>query len=254
MTPNKALIRAGALLVGLWWATDAGAAEDPGAPAATSELAKPVEPVEPAEPTESTQIGHAATVSLRASALGYGAQVGYRARFRRGVGLGLEVEGLYDPEAVLGGYATEHNGFVNARVPVFIPAVRSSALTMAVLVAPGVRFARSVDPGYGPDQSLAVTLEPGVFAYLHATPRLTWMLGVTMPVAIQVDPITDVAELGTLVATGPVVTLGRHVNLFATVDTGGLFGSDGDAGKFLIRGTAGVRIHWGVGAADWTAY
>ena len=35
----------------------------------------------------------------------------------------------------------------------------------------------------------------------------------------------------TLLATGPVVTLGRHVNLFATVDAGGLFGSNGDAGK-----------------------
>lgn len=239
MTPNTALMRAGAVLVGLLWATEAGAAETPREP--------------PASP-RSQPVGHAATAALRASALGYGVQLGYRARLRRGVGLGLEIEGLYDPEAVLGGYPTERNGFANARVPVFIPALRSSALTMAVLVAPGVRFAGSGEPGFGPDRSLAVTLETGVFAYLHATPRLTWMLGVELPVAIQVDPITDLSEVGTLLATGPVVTLSDRINLFATVDAGGLFGSDGDAGKFLIRGTAGVRIHWGVGAADWTAY
>lgn len=254
MTPKMALIRAGALLMGLWWTTEADAAETSGAHAATAGLAETAEPAEPAGPAGPGRVGHAATASVRASALGFGTQLGYRARLRRGVGLGLELEGLYDPEAVLGGYSTEQNGFVNARVPVFIPALRSPTLTMAVLVAPGVRFARSGDPGFGPDQSVAVTLETGVFGYLHATPRLTWMLGVDLPLAIQVDPITDVSEIGTLLATGPVVTLGRHVNLFATVDAGGLFGSNGDAGKFLVRGTAGVRVHWGVGAADWTAY
>ncbi|MGH1348462.1 MAG: hypothetical protein ACRBN8_43325 [Nannocystales bacterium] len=200
------------------------------------------------------EVAHAATVSARASALGFGAKFGYRARLRRGVGIGLEVEGLYDPEAVLGGYATERNGFVNARVPVFIPVLRSGTLTMAVLVAPGVRVGLAGDPGFGPDRSVAATLDTGVFAYLHVSRRLTWVLGVDTPLAVQVDPITDVSEIGTLLTTGPVVTVTPRLNVYAAVDAGGLFGSDGDAGKFLIRGTAGIRLHWGMNAADWTAY
>ena len=197
---------------------------------------------------------HAATVSARGSELGFGAKLGYRARFRRGLGLGLEVEGLYDPEAVLGGHVTERNGFINARVPVFFPMLRSDRLTMALLVAPGVRVGLAGEPGFGPDRSVAATLETGVFAYLHVSRRFTWMLGVDIPLAVQVDPITDVSEIGTLIATGPVVTLTPQLNLYATVDAGGLFGSDGDGGKFLLRGTAGVRFHWGMNAADWTAY
>lgn len=200
------------------------------------------------------ETGHAATASARASALGFGAQFGYRARFRRGLGLGLEIEGLYDPEAVLGGHATARNGFVTARVPVFIPAIRSGTFTFAVLVAPGVRIGFAGEPGFGPDRSVALTMEAGVFGYVHMSRRLTWMLGLDMPVAIQVDPITDLSEIGQLLTTGPVVNLTPRVNLYATVDAGGLFGSDGDAGKFLVRGTAGVRLHWGVGAAEWMAY
>lgn len=198
--------------------------------------------------------GHAATASARASALGFGAQFGYRARLRRGLGLGLEVEGLYDPEAVLGGHATERNGFVNVRAPVFVPVARSDTFTFAVLVAPGLRVGFAGEPGFGPDRSVAVTMEAGVFGYVHVTRRLTWMLGFDVPVAIQVAPITDVSETGQLLRTGPVVNLTPRINLYATVDAGGLFGSDGDAGKFLIRGTAGVRLHWGIGAAEWMAY
>lgn len=238
MTENKLLRGALAGLFGLLGARTAHAAEG----------------VQTGADGPASNFAHAATASARASALGFGAKLGYRARFRRGRGLGLEVEGLYDPEAVLGGYATERNGFVNARVPIFIPALRSGTLTMALLVAPGVRVGLAGEPGFGPHRSVAVTLETGVFAYLHASRRLTWVLGVDTPLAIQLDPITDVSEVGTLLTTGPVVTVTPRLNLYATLDAGGLFGSGGDAGKFLVRGTAGVRLHWGMNAAEWTAY
>lgn len=234
-----------ALIVGLLWTTEA-IAEEPAEPTSMGESTVDSEDRSP--------IGHALSTTLRASALGYGAQLGYRVRLRKGLGLGLEVQGLYDPEAVLGGYATRHNGALDLRAPIFIPAHRSSTLSIGFLVAPGFRWIRSGSPGFGPDQSLAVTVSVGARAFLHVNRRLTWMLAVDTPVAVQLSPITDTSELGTLVGTGPVVTVTPRVNLYATVDAGGLFGSDGDAGKFLIRGSAGIRVHWGVHASDWTAY
>ncbi len=204
------------------------------------------------EPPQS--LGHAVTSALRAGNPGYGALLGYRLRVRRGIAVGVELEANYAPEAFIGGYAVRRNTVVAARLPVFFPVLRTPALTMALTLTPGLRITRSARPGPTRSGGLSVSIHPGVFAYLHVSPPLTWMLGVDLPTSIQVDPITDVDQVGALLVNGPLVPLSDRLSWFAVVEAGGLFGSGGDAGKFLVRGTTGLRWVMGASARRWRAF
>lgn len=199
-------------------------------------------------------LAHGISVAARLGNPGYGGAVGYRLRLARGVQVGLEVEGVFAPEAFIGGLATERNAVVAGRVPLLVPVLRTRRLTMALALVPGVRATRSYRSGPAEADGLSVTLHIGAFAYLRAAPRLTWMAGVDNPVSIQVDPIVDVDQLGTLLVTGPVVPISDRWSWFATVEAGGIFGSDGDAGKFLVRGTTGLRLVFGASARSWRAF
>lgn len=199
-------------------------------------------------------LAHALSFAGRAGNSGYGGLLGYRVRLRHGIGLGLELEGAYAPSTYIGGYPTEQNAVVHARLPLFFPVHRSRRLTVALSLAPGIRTTQSADPGFGARSGFAVTVDLGVWAYLRAHERLTLMLGVDNPVSIQVDPIVDVDKLGSLLAFGPVVPINDRLSWFATVEAGGLFGSDGDAGKFLLRGTTGLRVTFGASAKQWRAF
>ncbi|MEM7155841.1 MAG: hypothetical protein AAF799_23525 [Myxococcota bacterium] len=200
---------------------------------------------------------HALTFALRTGNTGYGGLLGFRRRLRHGIGVGVEVEGVFTPDAVIGGYATEDNVVLAARAPLFFPVHRSRRLTMALTFAPGVYFTRSLTEGptpRTPSQGLSITADAGVFAYIHASPRLTWVAGIDTPLGVQVDPIVDISKIGTLLVTGPVVPIGDRMSWFATLEAGGVFGSNGDGGKFLVRGTTGLRVVFGTSARQWRAF
>lgn len=200
---------------------------------------------------------HALTFGLRAGNTGYGGLVGVRRRFRRGIGLGVEVESVFTPDAVIGGYATEDNLVLAARAPMFFPVYRSRQLTMALTFAPGLYYTQSFTEGptpRTPSQGLSITVDAGVFAYIRATPHLTWVAGVENPFGVQVEPIVDLSKIGTLLVTGPVVPINDRMSWFATLEAGGVFGSNGDGGKFLVRGTTGLRVVFGTSARQWRAF
>lgn len=199
-------------------------------------------------------LAHALTFAARAGNPGYGGLFGYRLRLRHGIGVGLEFEAGYAPEAFIGGYATERNTIVHGRLPLFFPVHRSRRLTLALTLAPGIRSSQSADPGPAESSGLAVTVDVGVFAYLRAHERVTLLLGVDNPVSIEVDPIVGIDKFGTLLVFGPVVPMSDRASWYATVEAGGVYGSDGDAGKFLMRGTTGVRVTLGAGARRWRAF
>lgn len=218
-----------------------------GAPAAA--IAAP-----PAESDAGDGVAHGLTFAARVGNPGYGGLLGYRLRLRRGIGVGVEAEAGFAPRAYIGGYATRDDAVIRARAPLFFPVLRSPRLTMALSFAPGVRVVRSADPGFGERRGVTITADLGATAYVHAPPRLTWLVGFELPVGIQVDPIHDIDTLGALLVTGPVVPLGDRVSWFATIEGGGLYGSDGDAGKFLVRGTTGLRLVFGTSARRWRAF
>lgn len=199
-------------------------------------------------------LAHAVTIAARVGNPGYGGLLGYRLRLRHGIGVGAELEAAFAPLAYIGGYPTHDDAVIRARAPLFFPVHRSPHLTMALTFAPGVRIVRSADPGFGRDRGVTLTADLGAYAYVNAHPRLTWLVGFELPVGIQIDPINDIDTLGALLVTGPVVPLGERVSWYATLEGGGLYGSDGDAGKFLVRGTTGLRLVFGASARRWRAF
>jgi len=199
-------------------------------------------------------IAQAFTFAARVGNPGYGALLGYRLRVRHGIGMGVELEAGFAPLAYIGGYPTHDDAVIRARAPLFFPVHRSQRLTMALGFAPGVRVVRSASPGFASRRGVTITADIGAYAYVHAHARLTWLLGFELPVGIQIDPITDVDTIGTLLVTGPVVPLGERSSWYATLEGGGLFGSDGDAGKFLVRGTTGIRVVLGASARRWRSF
>ncbi|MEM6992976.1 MAG: hypothetical protein AAF721_20840 [Myxococcota bacterium] len=191
--------------------------------------------------------------SLRAGNAGYGLLGGFRHRTARGISLGVDAESVYIIEAFIGGFAVPSNLRVAGRVPFQFPVLHSERLTLALTVAPGFRWTRSLAADAPERTSVAVTADVGAFAYLHRD-RFSWTAGIDNPISVQVRPITDVDTLGTLLVTGPIVPITERLHWYATVEAGGVFGSDGDAGKFLLRGTTGIRGFFGPTGSSWRAY
>ena len=209
----------------------------------------PVEASDDAEPAR----GNALQAGLRTGNAGHGLSLGYRHRTRKGIALGLDVESVYLLNAYIGGFAVERDLRVAARLPLQFPVYDSARLTMALTGAPGVRWTQSFDDAAPEQTSVGLTIDFGAFAYLHR-PRFSWMAGVDNSASIQVVPIQDVDLWANLLTTGPIVPITDRVHWFATVEGGGAFGSNGDADKFFLRGTTGLRGFFGPAGSSWRAF
>jgi len=208
---------------------------------------------EPDSATGAPSRGDALQAGVRVGNAGYGLTLGYRHRTRRGIAFGLDGEGVYLPSAYIGGFAVERDLRLAARVPVQFPVYDGARLTMAVTGAPGLRWTRTFDDTAPERISIGITADLGAFAYLHQE-RLSWMAGIDNTFSFQVVPIQDVDLVGTLLATGPIVPITDRVHWFATIEGGGVFGSNGDAGKFFLRGTTGIRAFFGPAGSSWRAF
>lgn len=204
----------------------------------------------PSEPSD--RPAHALIGAGRVGNAGYGGLVGYRVRAPSGFAAGIDLESVYLTTAFVGGFAVPNALRIAGRVPLFFPMHQGPRLTMALTLAPGVRWTNSFAESPPERRSFAVTVDTGAFAYVHGE-RLTWMAGADIPVSIQVSPITDVDMVGGLIATGPVVPIGERLHWYATLEAGGVFGSGGDGAKFLVRGTTGIRAVFGMSARRWRA-
>jgi hypothetical protein len=200
-------------------------------------------------PTE----GNAVHAGLRTGNAGHGVQLGYRHRTRRRFAFGLDAESVYLLDAYIGGFAVERDLRIAARVPLQFAVHDGPRLTMALTTAPGVRWTRSFDDAAPERTSIGITADFGAFAYLHQ-PRFSWMAGIDNSASVQVVPIRDVDLWANLLTTGPIVPVTEHLHWFATIEAGGAFGSNGDAGKFFLRGTTGLRGFFGPAGSSWRAF
>lgn len=197
--------------------------------------------------------GNALQAGLRTGNAGHGLTLGYRHRTRRGPAFGLDFESVYLRNAYIGGFAVEQDLRLAVRVPLQFPVYDSPRLTMALTGAPGVRWTQSFEDAAPEQTSVGITADFGAFAYLHRD-RFSWMAGIDNTVSVQVVPIRDVDLWGNLLTTGPIVPVTDRIHWFATVEGGGAFGSNGDAGKFFLRGTTGLRGFFGPAGSSWRAF
>lgn len=185
----------------------------------------------------------------------------YRFRTSKGPQIGLEAGGGYGRRVFIAGFAGEDARIFRSRLTVLAPVWQVEGLTFALEVKAGVRRTWDAEPLEGSvpgslpnTSSTATEFELGLLSYVEFDPRLLLRVGVVSPVSVQLDPEITNDVAGVLLTAGVHGRVGRRWWLFGELTSGGIFGSDGDAGKFLVGGTLGARVVFGREPEDWRVF
>ncbi|WP_309887711.1 hypothetical protein [Archangium sp.] len=180
--------------------------------------------------------------------------LGYRLRLPSGVQLGLEARHAPSREAYIDGFPGTGGSAQYGTLRALVPLASAGPLTIGFGANLGLR-SLSVRSSLGPDSSsLAVTSELGLLAHLPLSSLLTLRAGWLQVTSFQTKPGFAVDALGQVMVLGVTAPVTDSLQLFADLETGGLFGYDGDGGKYLTRGTLGARLVLGGAARRWTAF
>lgn len=197
---------------------------------------------------------HAASLQLTGSNFDAGAALGYRVRFAGGMQLGLEGRALAVRDAYVNGFAATGGYAVSGVGLVMVPMVQSGPLDLHFRASLGAR-SLNVDETTGPDKrGLTLLSELGPVVNIRATKSLTLRTGWLAVTNFQLSPAFDSEALGQVLLAGAVVPVTDDVQLHADVETGGLFGFDGDGGKYVVRGFVGARWAFGGSARSWLSF
>jgi hypothetical protein len=194
---------------------------------------------------------HALTLGVGANEYDHFAVAGYRLRLPRGLQLGLETRHAQVRESFLAGYAVDQGYLGRLRGELIIPVYDDGQLWLGVELRPGVEVylgGDDEDQRADLDDGFGVILDTGVLANLRLDPTWTVSLGARLPFTLEVAPEVIQDRVGALIVAGGNAAVADHVQLFATLETGGLFGADGDGAKYLVQGTVGTRLVFGPGA------
>jgi hypothetical protein len=162
-------------------------------------------------------------------------------RFR----LGLDVAGASARYWTTGGYATEDAfvGKVAAPLSWLVDHDRSERVTWRFEMTPLARLANSNEAD-AVSSSTVAGVELGLT--LDARTRFgSWTGGVVAPVEFEVSPDFDLFRTGSLTRFGATFDLGERWAIVVRTEFGGLFGSNGDAPKWLAQGQVGLRATLG---------
>jgi hypothetical protein len=173
-----------------------------------------------------------------------------RWRSSGGIELGAAIELGARDAAYLGGHAESGAAALGGRLLFLAPLVNAGPLSLDLSVASGVGYQRLFEEPQGPSaDSFRWTFELALLA--HARLDRAWILrvGAIAGVELELMPLVDLAEQTQLVTLGLGFSPSTSSMLYATVDTGGTYGFNGDNGKFVLRGTLGVRFALDGGAA-----
>ena len=168
--------------------------------------------------------------------------------------LSLRAEGGRARDAFVAGYAVEDAALSRVTFETRLPAGTVGAARFGVHLSAGGRFARG-GVGNAPEgPSRALELGLGLIATIPVRSRGAFRAGVLVPFSLEIAPevVNDVQ--GALLTLGGAVALGDRLWLQGQIDTGGIFGADGDSGKFLFRGTLTIRGLFGSTTRDWLTF
>lgn len=179
-------------------------------------------------------------VSARADNFGQGGLVD--ARLRIGANqLGLDVYAGHERKAFISGFAVEDALRVDVHLRGLWQVWQQGPARFSLLTRAGAR-SFSAATGNAPESaSWAVSAEMGALVHADVHPRAVARFGVLVPLLFQLDPAFSNDVNGALLSLGIAVALRDQLLLTANLNSGGIFGADGDAGKFLVQGTLGVR-------------
>ncbi len=186
---------------------------------------------------------HTLAISAGGSEFDAAATADYHLRHDSGWEFGLSAGTGWLRQGFIAGYAVEDGSLSQAELTVARSLYQRQGLRMMIHASPGARLVRGASGSMlAPSDSTAITLDTGLIAHVNAASGVSMHAGILLPLSYEIAPeiINDVN--GGLLTIGAAVALGDRVEGFAAVETGGIFGADGDAGKYLTRATAGVRM------------
>lgn len=173
---------------------------------------------------------------------GEGAQLDLRLRFAGGGQLGLDLGFGRAHQSWIAGFAADDARRTDLGLRFLAPLWEEGALRFSLGGRAGVRRLAGAETNAEESRSWAVNLELAALAHARLHRAVTWRAVVLVPFSLEVAPevVNDVT--GALLTTGLALRLARGLQLTPDLDAGGVFGADGDAGKFLARATVGLRF------------
>ncbi|MEM7605330.1 MAG: hypothetical protein AAF411_08230 [Myxococcota bacterium] len=177
------------------------------------------------------------------------AHVDYRHRFNGGQRLGLAASFGHAREVIVVGFAAENELVGSLGVESRFPILRRPRVQVDLGLDAAVRRVFGDD---GPPQDASGSWALEVHASMIGTARAgrgAVRLGILVPFSMELAPEVVNDAQGALLHAGFTYPLSDRLWLDFDADAGGLFGSDGDAAKFLARGRFSLRIAFGDDAA-----
>lgn len=177
----------------------------------------------------------------------------YRHRFEGGVQLGAGVEGGYSWNSYVAGYVAGEQGVGTLYLESRFPVLTRDRLRFQILLNSGVRriFGDEGQPS-GSSGSWAIEARLGLLGHARVG-QGALHLGVIVPFSMEVAPETINDVQGALISAGFGWPLSERLWLRGEVEGGGVFGADGDAQKFIVRGSLSLRFLFGSTTETWWA-
>lgn len=188
---------------------------------------------------------------LTASSAGPSASVAGRLGLDSGFQLGLLVQGQQVSTAFIDGWPVTDGTAVNAQIGATVPLVRAEPVRVDVEVVSGARSLWATETDAPDDRSLILIADVSPVATVALRDGLAARLGWVQLTHLQLQPGPGLDAQGSLVRGGLVIAPTDSLQLALDAQAGGVFGFDGDGGKFLAQ--AGAQLRWVPGAAaTWT--
>ena len=179
--------------------------------------------------------------SLDSKDLGFGAQAEYRLRWPSEYQLGLSASLLALEADRIAGYAAKDTRRVEVTALTGIPLGRTGPLALDLRAGLSYIHLSSDDQSLEDQAASRAGIELGVIGSVTVTPRTSVRLGFSTPFAFELSPSGELATGGTLVSTGAGFAVTDSLLLRGDVETGGMFGFDGDGTKYETRVSVGLR-------------
>lgn len=168
--------------------------------------------------------------------------------------LSLRAEGGRARSAYVAGHATEDAAVSRVTLETRLAAGRIGSARFGLHLSAGGRFTRGGEGNAPEGNGRALELGLGLVATMPVGPRGAVRAGVLVPFSLEIAPEVVNDMQGALLTVGGGVALTDRLWLHGQIDTGGIFGADGDAGKFLFRGTLAIRGLFGSTTDQWLAF
>jgi hypothetical protein len=210
--------------------------------AAQSERAEAALVHSPAPPPLLHAFGASALLrALDGKDLGYGAQLDYRLRWPSEYQLGFGIAALALEADRIGGFAAKHTRRLEASALGVIPLGRTGPLGLDLRIGAGYAALHSAQQHLVEDRGHRLGLSLALIGNIRVASRVSLRLGFSTPFAFEIAPAGELATQGALVLTGVGVALTRSLLLRGDVESGGLFGFDGDGTKYETRASLSLR-------------